>query len=55
MTKQEAIVVFEEIRMEYDNDPNWGLYDGAFSRSDIKKILDAYVALRGGIASLNAE
>ena len=49
MTKSEAIMVFERLKTKYDKNPSWGLYDGAFSRSDIKKIIDAYIALRGGV------
>lgn len=49
MTKSEAITVFERLKTKYDKNPSWGLYDGAFCRSDIKEIIDAYIALRGGV------
>ena len=49
MTKSEAITVFERLKTKYEKNPSWGLYDGAFCRSDIKKIIDAYIALRGGV------
>ena len=30
----------------YDNDPDWGVYDGVFSRRNLTEILDAYAVLR---------
>ena len=47
MTREEAIKVFEEIKLNYDSDPDWGVYDGEFNRRNITEILDAYTALRG--------
>ena len=49
MTKSEAIMVFERLKTKYERNPDWGLYDGALCRSDIKEIIDAYIALRGSI------
>lgn len=45
MTREEAIKVFEEIKLNYDTDPDWGVYDGEFNRRNITEILDAYAVL----------
>lgn len=47
MNREEAIKVFEEIKLNYDVDPDWGVYDGVFSRRNLTEILGAYTALRG--------
>ena len=46
MNREEAIAVFKEIKVNYEADPDWGVYDGVFSRRNLTEILDAYSALR---------
>lgn len=45
MTQEEAIAVFEEIKVNYEADPDWGVYDGVFGRRNLTEILDAYATL----------
>lgn len=45
MNREEAIAVFEEIKVNYEADPDWGVYDGVFSRGNLTEILDAYATL----------
>ena len=45
MNREEAIAVFDEIKVNYEADPDWGVYDGVFSRRNLTEILDAYAAL----------
>ena len=45
MNREEAVAVFEEIKVNYQADPDWGVYDGVFSRRNLTEILDAYATL----------
>ena len=47
MNREEAVAVFEEIKVNYQADPDWGVYDGVFSRRNLTEILDAYATLLG--------
>lgn len=39
--------IIEKIKQEYNDDPNYGVYDGVLSRSDIEEILKLFAAKKG--------
>lgn len=43
--------IIDHIKQEYNENPDWGVYDGVLSRREIKEILDLFAAIQSSTKS----